>query len=195
MFTGLIEEVGSISEINKNNDGIELVVKAQKVLNGLRVNDSISCSGVCLTVIQKYDNAFKVQIIQETINKTTAKIWEIDSLINLERSLLPTTRMGGHFVQGHVDNVISVKSIDKMDDSAVWQFYLPQNLKRYIVQKGSVCLDGISLTVADKKDDYFSVALIPHTLKETTWREKKIDDLINIEVDIMAKYIESILGD
>ena len=103
--------------------------------------------------------------------------------------------MGGHFVQGHIDNVISVKSIDKMDNSAVWQFYLPQNLKRYIVQKGSVCLDGISLTVADKKNDYFSVALIPHTLKETTWREKKIDDLINIEVDIMAKYIESILGD
>jgi len=195
MFTGLIEEIGSISELNKNNDGIELIVKAKKVLNGLRVNDSISCSGICLTVIQKYDNAFKVQIIQETINKTTAKIWEIDSLINLERSLLPTTRMGGHFVQGHVDNVISVKSIDKMDDSAVWQFYLPQNLKRYIVQKGSVCLDGISLTVADKKDDYFSVALIPHTLKETTWSEKKIDDLINIEVDIMAKYIESILGD
>ena len=195
MFTGLIEEIGSISELNKNNDGIELIVKAKKVLNGLRVNDSISCSGICLTVIQKYDNAFKVQIIQETINKTTAKIWEIDSLINLERSLLPTTRMGGHFVQGHVDNVISVKSIDKMDDSAVWQFYLPQNLKRYIVQKGSVCLDGISLTVADKKDDYFSVALIPHTLKETTWSEKKIDDLINIEVDIMAKYIESILRD
>jgi len=195
MFTGLIEEIGSISELNKNNDGIELIVKAKKVLNGLRVNDSISCSGVCLTVIQKYDNAFKVQIIQETINKTTAKIWEIDSLINLERSLLPTTRMGGHFVQGHVDNVISIKSINKMDDSAVWQFYLPQNLKRYIVRKGSVCLDGISLTVADKKDDYFSVALIPHTLKETTWSEKKIDDLINIEVDIMAKYIESILGD
>ena len=82
-----------------------------------------------------------------------------------------------------------------MDDSAVWQFYLPQNLKRYIVRKGSVCLDGISLTVADKKEDYFSVALIPHTLKKTTWSEKKIDDLINIEVDIMAKYIESILGD
>ena len=131
----------------------------------------------------------------ETINKTTAKIWKIDSLINLERSLLPTTRMGGHFVQGHVDNVISIKSINKMDDSAVWQFYLPQNLKRYIVRKGSVCLDGISLTVADKKDDYFNVALIPHTLKKTTWSEKKIDDLINIEVDIMAKYIESILRD
>ena len=195
MFTGIIEEVGSISELNKNNDGIQLVVKAKKILNELRVNDSISCSGVCLTVVQKYDDAFKVQIVHETINKTTAKIWEIDSLINLERSLLPTTRMGGHFVQGHVDNVISIKSIEKMDDSAVWQFYLPQNLKRYIVRKGSGCLDGISLTVADKKEDYFSVALIPHTLKKTTWSEKKVDDLINIEVDIMAKYIESIIGD
>ena len=147
-------------------------------------------------IMQQHGGKCNVHIIDyETINKTTAKIWEIDSLINLERSLLPTTRMGGHFVQGHVDNVISIKSIKKMDDSAVWQFYLPQNLKRYIVQKGSICLDGISLTVADKKEDYFSVALIPHTLKKTTWSEKKIDDLINIEVDIMAKYIESIIRD
>ena len=195
MFTGLIEEIGLVSGLNKNNDGIELTLEAKKVLKDLSVNDSIACSGVCLTVIQKDDNTFKVQIIHETLNRTTAKMWKKGSLINLERSLLPTTRMGGHFVQGHVDNVISIKSINKMDDSAVWQFYLPQNLKRYIVRKGSVCLDGISLTVADKKDDYFSVALIPHTLKKTTWSEKKIDDLINIEVDIMAKYIESILGD
>tara|TARA_S200000501_G_C20619290_1_gene653874 strand:- start:156 stop:743 length:588 start_codon:yes stop_codon:yes gene_type:complete len=195
MFTGLIEEIGLVSGLNKNNDGIELTLEAKKVLKDLSVNDSIACSGVCLTVIQKDDNTFKVQIIHETLNRTTAKMWKKGSLINLERSLLPTTRMGGHFVQGHVDNVINIKKIDIIGDSAVWQFSLPKSLKHYIVQKGSVCLDGISLTVSDKNHDHFSVALIPHTLKKTTWSEKIVGDSINIEVDIMAKYIESFLGE
>ena len=193
MFTGLIEEVGLVYGLNKNKDGVELTIEAKKILKDLNINDSIACSGICLTVIQKDNNKFKVQIVHETLDRTTAKIWKKGSRINLERSLLPTTRMGGHFVQGHVDNVINIKKINIIDDSAVWQFSMPKNLDHYIVQKGSVCLDGISLTIADKRHDYFSVALIPHTLKKTTWHGKDVGDSINIEVDIMAKYIESFL--
>ncbi|MFL2982804.1 MAG: riboflavin synthase [Candidatus Neomarinimicrobiota bacterium] len=193
MFTGLIEEVGLVHGLNKNKDGVELTIEAKKILKDLKINDSIACSGICLTVIQKDNNKFKVQIVHETLGRTTAKMWKKGSRINLERSLLPTTRIGGHFVQGHVDNVINIKKINIINDSAVWQFSMPQNLDHYIVQKGSVCLDGISLTIADKRHDYFSVALIPHTLKKTTWRGKEVGDSINIEVDIMAKYIEKIL--
>ena len=193
MFTGLIEEVGSISELNKNNDGIELIVKAQKVLNGLRVNDSISCSGICLTVIQKYDNAFKVQIVHETINKTTAKIWEIDSLINLERSLLPTTRMGGHFVQGHIDTTTHVQKIIHLGKSWLISFGLPKKYKKFLIEKGSITINGVSLTIVKKINNSFQISIIPHTLRLTNLIYLKENDLVNVEFDVLGKYIRNFI--
>ncbi len=194
MFTGIIEETGTIKKKKLNQDGMELTIHAEKVLEDLKVNDSISCSGVCLTVTKLKDTCFFVQLVEETLNRTNAKFWEIDTEINLERSLLPTTRLGGHFVQGHVDTTIKIKDIHQNNESAVWNFEMPKNIKNYIVEKGSICLDGISLTISNKFHDSFSVALIPHTLEITTWKNKKISDSINVEVDMMAKYLENFIG-
>ena len=195
MFTGIVEEVGVITQKKISPDGANITIKAKNIFNDLKVNDSISCSGICLTVINVDQDEFKVQLVEETLNRTNAKNWDKGTCINLERSLLPSTRLGGHFVQGHIDDVVRITDIIPNKDSAIWQFSIPKDLNEYIVQKGSICLDGISLTVADKNENYFSVALIPHTLSVTTWSNKNIDESVNIEVDIMAKYIKSFLGE
>ena len=193
MFTGLIEEIGTIKEYKSIPDGKEAWIEGNIVIEDLKKDDSISCSGICLTVVETENQLFKVQLVNETLNKTTAKSWNNGTKLNLERALLPTSRMGGHFVQGHVDGTVEILDIVPMDDSAVWHFSLPENLQSFLVDKGSICLDGISLTIVEKFDNYFTVALIPHTLSVTTWGQKRVNDLVNIEVDIMAKYIQNMM--
>ena len=194
MFTGIIEEVGIIRGILTNLDGLEVEIEASLVLSDLKVNDSISCSGICLTVTKREIESFKVQLVQETLKKTNAKNWVPGYSINLERALLPTSRMGGHIVQGHIDTIVKIRDMTFNDKSSVWRFELKNDIKKYIVKKGSICLDGISLTIADKTETDFSVALIPHTLEVTSWSNKKINDTINVEVDILGKYLESLTG-
>ena len=193
MFTGLVEEIGTIKEYKSIPDGKEAWIEGHIVIDDLKKDDSISCSGICLTVVETENQLFKVQLVNETLNKTTAKSWNNGTKLNLERALLPTSRMGGHFVQGHVDGTVKILDIIPMDDSAVWHFSLPENLQLFLVDKGSICLDGISLTIVEKFDNYFTVALIPHTLSVTTWGQKRVNDLVNIEVDIMAKYIQNLM--
>ena len=193
MFTGLVEEIGTIKECKSIPDGKEAWIEGHIVIEDLKRDDSISCSGICLTVVETENQLFKVQLVNETLNKTTAKSWNNGTKLNLERALLPTSRMGGHFVQGHVDGTVEILDIIPMDDSAVWHFSLPENLQSFLVDKGSICLDGISLTIVEKFDNYFTVALIPHTLSVTTWGQKRVNDLVNIEVDIMAKYIQNLM--
>ena len=193
MFTGLVEEIGTIKEYKSIPDGKEAWIEGNIVIEDLKKDDSISCSGICLTVVETENQLFKVQLVNETLNKTTAKSWNNGTKLNLERALLPTSRMGGHFVQGHVDGTVEILDIVPMDDSAVWHFNLPENLQSFLVDKGSICLDGISLTIVEKFDNYFTVALIPHTLSVTTWGQKRVNDLVNIEVDIMAKYIQNLM--
>ena len=193
MFTGLVEEIGTIKEYKSIPDGKEAWIEGHIVIEDLKKDDSISCSGICLTVVETENQLFKVQLVNETLNKTTAKSWNNGTKLNLERALLPTSRMGGHFVQGHVDGTVEILNIVPMDDSAVWHFSLPENLQLFLVDKGSICLDGISLTIVEKFDNYFTVALIPHTLSVTTWGQKRVNDLVNIEVDIMAKYIQNLM--
>ena len=193
MFTGLVEEIGTIKEYKSIPDGKEAWIEGHIVINDLKKDDSISCSGICLTVVETENQLFKVQLVNETLNKTTAKSWNNGTKLNLERALLPTSRMGGHFVQGHVDGTVKILDIIPMEDSAVWHFSLPENLQSFLVDKGSICLDGISLTIVEKFDNYFTVALIPHTLSVTTWGQKRVNDLVNIEVDIMAKYIQNLM--
>lgn len=193
MFTGLVEEIGTIKEYKSIPDGKEAWIEGHIVIDDLKKDDSISCSGICLTVVETENQLFKVQLVNETLNKTTAKSWNNGTKLNLERALLPTSRMGGHFVQGHVDGTVKILNIIPMDDSAVWHFSLPENLQSFLVDKGSICLDGISLTIVEKFDNYFTVALIPHTLSVTTWGQKRVNDLVNIEVDIMAKYIQNLM--
>ena len=193
MFTGLVEEIGTIKEYKSIPDGKEAWIEGHIVIEDLKKDDSISCSGICLTVVETQNQLFKVQLVNETLNKTTAKSWNNGTKLNLERALLPTSRMGGHFVQGHVDGTVKILDIIPMEDSAVWHFSLPENLQSFLVDKGSICLDGISLTIVEKFDNYFTVALIPHTLSVTTWGQKRVNDLVNIEVDIMAKYIQNLM--
>ena len=193
MFTGLVEEIGTIKEYKSIPDGKEAWIEGNIVIEDLKKDDSVSCSGICLTVVETENQLFKVQLVNETLNKTTAKSWNNGTKLNLERALLPTSRMGGHFVQGHVDGTVEILDIVPMDDSAVWHFSLPENLQSFLVDKGSICLDGISLTIVEKFDNYFTVALIPHTLSVTTWGQKRVNDLVNIEVDIMAKYIQNLM--
>ena len=193
MFTGIVTDIGEVVEV------IGVAEKRLRIRTGyevasIDVGSSIACSGICLTVTSKNDSNFKVQIVEETLSRTTAGTWQVGTKINLERSLLPSSRMGGHFVQGHVDRVIKLIRIIPGQDSAVWHFAQTSDIDKYIVEKGSICLDGISLTIALKEKEYFSVALIPHTLSVTTWKQKKVGELINVEVDIMAKYMESLLG-
>ena len=193
MFTGLVEEIGTIKEYKSIPDGKEAWIEGHIVIDDLKEDDSISCSGICLTVVETKDQFFRVQLVNETLEKSTARYWDKDTKINLERALLPTSRMGGHFVQGHVDGTVKILDIIPMEDSAAWHLSLPEKLGLFLVDKGSVCLDGISLTIVEKLDQCFTVALIPHTLNVTTWGQKKIDDLVNIEVDIMAKYIKNLM--
>ena len=193
MFTGLVEEIGTIKEYKSIPDGKEAWIEGHTVVNDLKKDDSISCSGICLTVVETENQLFKVQLVNETLNKTTAKSWNNGTKLNLERALLPTSRMGGHFVQGHVDGTVKILDIIPMEDSAVWHFNIPEKLQSFLVDKGSICLDGISLTIVEKFDQYFTVALIPHTLSVTTWGQKRVNDLVNIEVDIMAKYIQNLM--
>ena len=193
MFTGLIEEIGTIKEYKSIPDGKEAWIEGNIVIEDLKKDDSISCSGICLTVVEIQNQLFKVQLVNETLDKTTAKSWNNGTKLNLERALLPTSRMGGHFVQGHVDGTVEILNIIPMDDSAIWHFSLSENLQSFLVDKGSICLDGISLTIVEKFDNYFTVALIPHTLSVTTWGQKRVNDLVNIEVDIMAKYIQNLM--
>ena len=193
MFTGLVEEIGTIKEYKSIPDGKEAWIEGHIVIEDLKKDDSISCSGICLTVVETENQLFKVQLVNETLNKTTAKSWNNGTKLNLERALLPTSRMGGHFVQGHVDGTVKILDIIPMKDSAVWHFSLPEKLGLFLVDKGSICLDGISLTIVEKLDQCFTVALIPHTLTVTTWGQKKVNDLVNIEVDIMAKYIKNLM--
>ena len=193
MFTGLVEEVGTIEQITSNLDGLRISVNAEKVMEGLKVDDSVSCSGICLTVIDMNISSFTVQLVEETLNRTTAKNWKNDSAINLERALLPSSRMGGHFVQGHIDCTSKITDIKMTDESAIFSFTLPGTYQKYIVEKGSICLDGISLTVASINNNEFSIAVIPHTIEVTNWKKSKVGDLVNLEVDIISKYVENLM--
>ena len=194
MFTGLVETKGVIDSFEKNDDGMMLRIKHKENFD-VEVNDSVACNGVCLTVFNKNNNSFEVQLVTETLNRSTANLWKNKDELNLERALLPSTRMGGHFVQGHVDCVTSVENIQYFDKSSIWTFKMDKKISKYIVEKGSIALNGVSLTIAEKLIETFSIAIIPHTTELTTFGTLSIGDSVNVEVDILGKYIENFYGD
>ena len=193
MFTGLVETKGLIDSFEKNEDGMILRLNHNNSFE-VSINDSVSCNGVCLTVVRTDKNSFEVQLVNETLNRTTAEFWKEKDELNLERALLPSTRMGGHFVQGHVDCVTKILKIKHFDKSSTWTFKMNDDIEKYIVEKGSIALNGVSLTVASKDKNSFDVALIPHTIELTTFGNLAIGDSVNVEVDILGKYIENFLG-
>ena len=193
MFTGLVETKGLIDSFQKNEDGMILRLNHNNSFE-VSINDSVSCNGVCLTVVRTDKNSFEVQLVNETLDRTTAEFWKEKDELNLERALLPSTRMGGHFVQGHVDCVTKILKIKHFDKSSIWTFKMNDNIEKYIVEKGSIALNGVSLTIASKDKNSFDVALIPHTIELTTFGNLTIGDSVNVEVDILGKYIENFLG-
>ena len=185
MFTGLVETKGQIDSFEKNEDGMILRIYHNDSFD-VSINDSVSCNGVCLTVVKIDNNSFEVQLVNETLNRTTAEFWKEKDELNLERALLPSTRMGGHFVQGHVDCVTVIKNVQNFDKSSTWTFEMADDIEKYIVEKGSIALNGVSLTVASKNINTFDVALIPHTIELTTFGNLVVGDSVNVEVDILG---------
>lgn len=193
MFTGLIEELGTVTALNETGEGVDLVVSASTVLEDAALGDSIAVQGVCLTISDLSPGSATFGLAPETLRVTSLGILNVGDSVNLERSLLPTTRMGGHYVQGHVDGTGTLKEV-REDGDALWvTIEAPTDLLTYIVRKAYVAIDGTSLTVTDVTDTTFSVMLIRHTQPRITLPTRKPGDPVNLEVDIMAKFAEKIV--
>ncbi len=193
MFTGIIEEVGSVASIRKGAHSCVLTVNASRVLEDVHLGDSIATNGVCLTVTSFTSHSFSADVMHETLNRSSLGSLHIGSPVNLERAMLAGGRFGGHIVSGHIDGVGTISSI-KEDDNAVWYTVeAPSSILRYIIEKGSITLDGISLTVAKVTNSNFSVSIIPHTRVQTNLASKKVGDVLNLENDLVGKYVERLM--
>jgi riboflavin synthase len=193
MFTGIIEEMGAITSVEPTLGGTRLTVLASTVLADLRVGDSISINGVCLTVVTKGEQAFTVEVSPETLSVTTLGRLSGGAPVNLERAMKLNERIGGHLVAGHVDAVGRIRSRQQDGNAIVFMIEAPSHVLRYCVHKGSVTVDGISLTINEVTDHSFSVAVIPHTASVTTFGLKQVDDEVNLESDLIGKFVERLL--
>lgn len=190
MFTGIIEEVGTVKEVCRNGNNSFLRIQAEKVLSDVHDGDSIAVNGVCLTVTKHDGSIFQADVMNETLNRSSLGSLRSGSAVNLERAMSANGRFGGHIVSGHIDGTGKIISI-KNDGIAVWYtISTTTDIMRYIVEKGSVAIDGISLTVAKVGADNFSVSVIPHTSAKTILSTKKVSDIVNLENDIIGKYVE-----
>jgi len=193
IFTGLIIETGRVRRVTRKADGAFLVIEAKKVLEGTRIGDSISINGVDLTVIELGGDFFASDASLETLKRSTLGELQTGSRVNLERALAVGERLGGHMVQGHVDGTGELINVTPEGNAYRMRFGFPRALGRYIAMKGSITVDGISLTVAGLGDDWFEVAIIPHTWRETILSDLKPGDAVNLEVDVLAKYVERLM--
>lgn len=194
MFTGIIEEIGHVITIKKATASATISISANKVLQNTKIGDSIAVNGVCLTVTSLGDGYFNADVMHETLNRSNLKNLTNNKRVNLERAMAAEGRFGGHIVSGHIDATGTVKSI-KQDDNAVWYtIKADESVLKYVVYKGSITIDGISLTVAKVDDESFSVSIIPHTRSATTLADRRIGDTVNLENDIIGKYVEKLLS-
>lgn len=194
MFTGIIEEMGKVAGLSVKEPSGEIKIAARKVLEGTKIGDSIAVNGVCLTVTKLGVDFFCADIMAETFRRSSLKQLQNGNYVNLERAMAADGRFGGHIVSGHIDGVGEIVSQSK-EGNAVWvKIKTPPEILRLIVLKGSICIDGISLTVAKLENDNFSVSIIPHTGGETTLLGKKPGELVNLENDVVGKYVERLLG-
>lgn len=189
MFTGISSNLGLIKNINDNKS--EYIIKTDMKLNDIKIGSSILCSGICLTVVKKNKNSFITNISEETIKATNAKYWKIGTKLNLEKSLKLKDELAGHIVTGHIDQITHLKKKKKLEKSILLNFYLPNQLRKFICKKGSIAIDGISLTINDVTEDNFFVNLIPHTASITTLGALEKDNKVNLEVDVLARYIDN----
>ena len=190
MFTGIIEETGTVLDRQES----ALTIRADTVMPGMRLGDSVAVNGACLTVVAFEDDHFRVDLAPETLRRTALGQLEKGSSVNLERPVAVGGRLGGHIVQGHIDATGRIASIRPEGDCFIFRIRAPKRLMPYIVEKGFIAVDGISLTVVDKRDTAFTLSVIPYTLQNTNLRTKSANDRVNLEVDILAKYVESLLS-
>jgi riboflavin synthase len=193
MFTGIIEELGHIRAIERRGEDARIVIEARTVTEGSRDGDSISVNGVCLTALEVKPDSFAADVSKETLFRSTLGDLKEGSPVNLERAVTPATRLGGHIVQGHVDARGEFLSAENHGDSWTFRFAYPKEVARYLVFKGSVAVEGISLTIAELTDGQFDIAIIPKTFEVTNFSQLKPGDKVNLEVDVIAKYVERIL--
>ena len=194
MFTGIVEEIGKIKAVKNGEKSSTLTISAKKVLENTILGDSIAVNGVCLTVTSMGGDYFCADVMAETMRRTNLSQQKPDSPVNLERALTPLTRMGGHIVSGHIDGVGTITSYEK-EDNATWvTVQTTTEILKYVVEKGSIAIDGISLTVAYVDDICFKVSIIPHTSQQTTLLEKGVGNTVNLECDVIAKYVEKLMG-
>lgn len=194
MFTGLIEEIGEVRSVSRTGDSIRFSVQAGSILEDLVIGDSVAVSGICLTVVELGPSHFTVDATPETLSRTTLENLERGRRVNLERALTLSKPLGGHLVQGHVDGLGTLASIRKEGNSTILTIEAEPELLLAMVKKGSVTVDGASLTVSALTDLSFSISVIPHTLERTTLRERRVGDRVNIEVDIIGKYVHRFLA-
>ncbi len=194
MFTGIIEEIGTITSITKGARSSRLTIKGSKIFDDLHIGDSVAVNGVCLTATSKTGNTFTADVMAETLRRSSLGALNIGSYVNLERAMAANGRFGGHIVSGHIDGTGVIESFER-EDNAVWvTVKTPAKILRYIIEKGSIAIDGISLTVAYVDDRCFKVSLIPHTGANTTLLDKKAGDIVNLENDVVGKYVEKLLS-
>jgi riboflavin synthase len=193
MFTGLVEETGRLKNKTKTGEGFQFTFSAEKVFDDLKIGSSISVNGCCLTIIKKEGNAFSVDAIEETLKKTNLGVLQIEDRVNLERPLKADARLGGHFVLGHVDTTGVVKEVQELSNSHFMKITFPDKFKSYLIYVGSVSIDGVSMTVAELGDNWFGVGIIPFTWQETVFSDRKIGDKVNLEFDVLGKYVERIM--
>lgn len=193
MFTGLVEETGTIASRTPHDGKVRLVITADRIMGDLAIDHSVAVQGVCLTVVERDASSFAVDVIAETLEKTTIGHLAVGSRVNLERAVRMADRLGGHLVQGHVDTPGSVQNI--VTDGGRWDIWIdfPEKFRRWLIPVGSICVNGVSLTVAELTDSAFKVSIIPHTIEVTTLGELAVHDQVNLEFDLLAKYIEQLV--
>jgi riboflavin synthase len=193
MFTGIITEIGNVESVRKQGGGVQLSIKALKSSRELKINDSVAINGVCQTVISKSDGMFVVEAVEETLKKTTLGTFKKGFTVNLELAMKLNDRLGGHIVLGHVDTTGKIVNIENNAYSKLYAIQFPIEYKRYVVPVGSIAIDGVSLTIAEVTKNKIKVSIIPHTLQNTLFDTYKKNDIVNIEFDIVGKYIQSML--
>ncbi len=193
MFTGIVEERGQVVSVTPMGDSARLVIRAEIALSDAKLGDSIAVNGVCLTIADRDAQTFTADVMAETLTRSSLGSAAPGVQVNLERAMLADGRLGGHLVQGHVDGTGSILSIEPADHWTLVRVAIPVDLARYVAEKGSITVDGVSLTVVGVTDDSFSVSLIPTTLRETTLGERKVGQIVNLEIDVIAKYVERLL--
>jgi riboflavin synthase len=190
MFTGLVEETGTVNSIKQKGGSVIFTIQGRKTVKTLRIDHSIAVEGVCLTVIKRTAKTFDVQAVEETLKKTTLGNLRTGNLVNLERPLLPSDRLGGHFVLGHVDGLGKVTELEFRESSWIFWIRVPKKFTHHLVPVGSIAVNGVSLTMADVKNNSFAVSIIPHTMEVTTFNLLQPGAAVNLEFDVLGKYVE-----